>query len=118
TYTWATLPILILLMGNLPIWMADLKIHYNVIIHNTPVLLERIMGFGLVGILAVATINLLFLPPKPKGITWLVYPIMFLQWALFPLTLIVFGSIPATEAQTRLMLGGKFRLGFQVTKKT
>ncbi len=118
TYSWATLPILILLMGNLPIWVADQTIHYHVAIHNAPVLLERIMSFGLIGIMAVASMNLFFLPPRPKGINVGVYLIMFIQWILFPITLIFFGSIPSAEAQTRLMLGGKFRLGFQVTKKT
>jgi len=117
-YTWATLPILILLLGYLPIWIADQTIHYNVLIHNAPQILKIVMKFGLGGIMFISLFNLGFLPKKPKEVSWLAYPLMLLQWLLFPITMIFFGSIPATEAQTRLMLGGKFRLGFQVTKKT
>jgi len=116
-YTWATLPILILLLGYFPIWVADMTIHYNVLIHNAPQILERVMNFGLAGIIFISFLNTGFLPPKPKDVSWIKYPLMILQWVLFPISMIVFGSIPSAEAQTRLMLGGKHRLGFQVTKK-
>ncbi len=116
-YTWATLPILILILGYFPIWIADMTIHYNVLIHNAPQILKQIMNFGLAGIIFISFMNAGFLPPKPKDVSWIKYPLMILQWALFPISIIVFGSIPSTEAQTRLMLGGKYRLGFQVTKK-
>ncbi len=117
-YTWATLPILIMFLGYFPVWIADTTIHYNILIHNTPQILKRIMNFGLAGIMFISFLNIGFLPPRPKEVHQIKYILMVLQWILFPITMILFGSIPSIEAQTRLMLGGKFRLGFQVTKKT
>ena len=59
-----------------------------------------------------------FIPKKIKTNFWgrlSRYALMFLQWIIFPITMIIFGSIPAVDAQTRLMLG-KY-MGFNVTEK-
>jgi hypothetical protein len=56
-----------------------------------------------------------FLPPRPKNISRLIYLSFLFQWLLTPLISAVLGSIPALDAQTRLMMG-KY-LSFYVTPK-
>jgi hypothetical protein len=59
----------------------------------------------------------MILPKMPQKYPKWKYLIMLLQWLLMPITFIVFGAIPAIEAQTRLALGPKHHLGFFVTPK-
>ena len=113
-YSWATAPILIFALGRLPLWVAAHDPH--LIVQNAPYILEWLMGFAMVGIYASALASFFLLPPRPNKFKKSGWLIMLLQWILLPITLIVFGSIPATDAQTRLMLG-KY-LGFWVTEKS
>jgi hypothetical protein len=71
----------------------------------------------MVGIASSAILSILLLPRKPGGHTISDYFLYFLQWVFMPVTLIIFGAFPAVEAETRLMLGGRWRLGFWVTPK-
>ncbi|MFH0952094.1 MAG: glycosyltransferase family 2 protein [Patescibacteria group bacterium] len=117
-YSWSTAPILLFILGNLPIWVANWDgspIRNMAIVQNTPATISILMTGAMVGLLLSAVLSTIILPPKPKNHSILKYPLMVLQWVLFPLTMIIFGSIPATEAQTRLLLG-KY-LGFDVTAK-
>lgn len=112
-YTWATAPVLMFVLGWLPLWLA--KGQTNAIVQAAPFTLEQLMQFAMIGILISAMVALTLLPRRPDRVgrhTWIV---MIFQWALLPITFIVFGSLPAIDAQTRLMLG-KY-LGFSVTKK-
>ncbi|MBI2625582.1 glycosyltransferase family 2 protein [Candidatus Parcubacteria bacterium] len=99
-YSWATAPILIIILGRLPLFFADRAI--------------QDLTTAMVGLAATAVLSLVFLPPVPRGEKHR-YLMMFLQWILFPVNMIFFGSIPAIEAQTRLATGRY--LGFTVTKK-
>jgi hypothetical protein len=120
-YSWATAPIIILIMGQLPLWMAERNTTTTVLTQNAPLLLENLMRFGMIGLFIVALMSIIILPPIPKKIKvsfWgrlSRYSLMFLQWIIFPITMIIFGSIPAVDAQTRLMIG-KY-MGFLVTEK-
>lgn len=114
-YSWATAPILIFILGKLPLTVAPEAVKKIVIVQNAPLILEWLMTLAMVGVFVSAIFSMLIMPPRPKAQGKYKYLVMILQWALLPITLIVFGSIPAIEAQTRLMLG-KY-LGFWVTEK-
>ncbi len=117
-WSWATAPILITIMGRLPLWVASKDVHATAIAQTTPLILQWLMTFALIGLILNAILSTFLLPERPRGKkSWYKYPQMLLEWILFPITMIVFGSIPATDAQTRLLLGGKFKLGFWVSGK-
>lgn len=116
-YSWATAPLLMFLLGRLPLYLTTGSVREMAFVQNTPFTLQYIMTIAMVGTIIAMTLATRMLPPRPhtkKRWNWLV---MILQWALTPVTFIVFGSIPAIDAQTRLMLGGRFRLGFDVSDK-
>ncbi|MFC1663276.1 hypothetical protein ACFL04_03900 [Patescibacteria group bacterium] len=117
-YSWATAPILIFALGHLPLWVANWEgseIKELAFVQNAPYTLQILMTSAMIGLLLSAILSTIILPPKPKNNSYLKYPLMVIQWALFPIAMIVFGSIPATDAQTRLLFG-KY-LGFDVTAK-
>ena len=116
-YSWATAPIVILLAGYLPLRLASEVDRSTALFQNAPHVLALLMRLSMAGMIVIAVLYTIMLPVKPKEYDWRHYLVMLLQWAIVPVTLIIFGSIPAADAQTRLALGGRFRLGFWVTEK-
>jgi len=117
-FSWASAPILIFVLGRLALYVAEWRnLDTSVLVQNTPSVLSWLMTFSMMGIFVSAFLSLRLLPQLPANQKPWKYSIMILQWIFLPVTLIVFGSIPAIEAQTRLMLGPKYHLGFFVTPK-
>ncbi|MDO8669219.1 MAG: glycosyltransferase family 2 protein [Candidatus Buchananbacteria bacterium] len=116
-YSWAVAPLLILIVGRLPLYLASDADKATAFFQNAPRMLENLMFVGMVGLILNSIMYTLMLPTKPKNYSWCNYLIMVAQWVVFPVTMIIFGSVPAIDAQTRLMLGGKYKLGFWVTEK-
>lgn len=114
-YSWATAPLLLFVLGRLPLYVAGPAVKATVIAQNAPFVLEWLMRIGMVGIIVSAILSLRLLPPRPESEPKYKWLIMALQWVLLPINIIIFGAIPAAEAQTRLMIG-KY-LGFFVTPK-
>ncbi len=116
-HSWATNSLIIFALGWLPVLIGTGDFNQSVLSYNLPSITRYIMSFASLGIISSAILSVVLLPPKPEGIRLRHYALYLLQWALMPVTLILFGAFPALEAQTRLMLGGKYKLGFWVTPK-
>lgn len=114
---WATSALMILLLGRLPLLLGGEKFNVSVLSYNLPQLTSLLMNLAIVGVFLSAILSMMVLPEKPKWFKKRHYFIYLVQWILLPVNLMVFGAIPGLEAQTRMMLGGKYRLGFWVTPK-
>ncbi len=115
-YTWATAPLLIWLVGWLPFRVGHASLDTSVLAANAPMIIRWLMIGAMTGLIITAIITSVLLPARPAHRPLWYWPMMVLQWLLLPATMVVFGSIPAIDAQTKLMLGRY--LGFWVTEKT
>jgi len=116
-HSWATNALIIAVIGWMPMLLGGDRFNATVLSGNLPVITRTLMTVAMLGLVLSAIISTLLLPPKPKKYGIAKNLAMLLQWLLLPFSIIIFGAVPGLEAQTRLMLGGKFRLGFQVTPK-
>lgn len=116
-HSWATNVLIIFALGWLPVLIGGGGFNATILSYQLPKITRDIIGLSSIGIVSAAILSTVLLPPRP-GIRLRQYAWYILQWALMPVTLIIFGAIPALEAQTRLLLGGKWRLGFWVTPKS
>ena len=116
-YAWATNALLIFALGWLPLLLGGDRFNITILSYNLPKITSILLTIASVGIASSVILSILTLPPKQKWFKKWHYLLYVLQWVLMPVNLIFFGAIPGLDAQTRLMLGGKFRLGFWVTPK-
>lgn len=113
----ATNPLLIFLLGWLPLMLGGTVFNATLLSYNLPRVTRTLMTVAMLGLIGSAIISLSLLPPRPHHFGARRSVGMILQWLLIPVTITVFGAIPGLEAQTRLLLGGRWRLGFWVTPK-
>lgn len=111
----ATNPIVIFLLGWLPLLLGGSRFNTTVLSYNLPVITRDLMILAMCGLVVSAIISMSFLPSRPAHKSTSSILLMILQWALIPVTIIIFGAIPGLDAQTRLMLGRY--MGFWVTPK-
>jgi len=116
THSSATNSLIIFVLGWLPITLGTNRFDSTVLSYNLPHITKTIMLLAMVGLISSAIISLVMLPPRPPNFGRFRFVWMILQWLLFPINFILFGSIPALDAQTRLLFG-KY-MGFWITPKS
>ncbi len=118
-HSWATSSFIIFLFGVLPNIIGGEVFTTSVLSYNLPRLTGTLINMSVIGIVTSALLSVILIPPHTRKEPHQPYIYLFytLQWFLIPITFVMFSAIPALESQTRLMLGGKFRLGFWKTPK-
>ncbi len=114
-HSWATNAFIIAVIGWMPLLLGGDNFNSTVLSTNLPVITRTLMLMAMSGLVLSAIVSSILLPPKPKEYPAWKSVLVFAQWITLPFSIILFGSIPGLEAQTRLMFG-KY-LGFWVTPK-
>jgi cellulose synthase/poly-beta-1,6-N-acetylglucosamine synthase-like glycosyltransferase len=115
TWSLATNPLIIFMLGWLPLIIGGEEFNATLLSYNLPLITRDLMTLAMFGLIISAVISTSLLPSKPSKYRLSKYFSMILQWVLVPLTIPIFGAIPGLDAQTRLML--KKYMGFWVTPK-
>jgi hypothetical protein len=106
-WSMATNPIMILVLGWLPIVLGGSEFRDTVLSYNLPNITRDLMTIATLGLILSAIIAASLLPKVPSWVKNIkkVRVMMALQWILVPFTIVLFGSIPAIHAMTKLMTG-------------
>jgi len=114
-YTWAVWAVIVTFIAPLPILFGGGLFNQTTIGYNLPSVSAALFRISMMTIFIFIFITVKLLPPRPPDVKPQKRVIMIVQWFFSPVVAVVLGSIPAIDAQTRLMLG-KY-MTFQVTSK-
>ena len=89
---------------------------HAMVAYNLPNIVSIVETFASIGLIVSVFVSFKLLPKRPAKYRKSKSIGMFLQWILMPITSIVYQSVAAFYAQTRLMLG-LYMEKFDVTKK-
>lgn len=102
---WATWAIIISFITPCVILWARVTLQEDLVLFNLSYINATISHVLLIIMVLCIIMGKQFLPPRPKGVGRGFYISYILQWALLPFVSALLGSIPALDAQTRMMFG-------------
>jgi cellulose synthase/poly-beta-1,6-N-acetylglucosamine synthase-like glycosyltransferase len=112
--SWATLALLVT-FGGMVIPIVNPAFDKTTISQNLPVISSYILTFSFISLFLTVYMHEKIVPPRPTKWKFYQRVLSFFQWALVPVIILTFGTIPALDAQTRLMLGQYMK--YRVTNK-
>ncbi|MDD4939455.1 MAG: glycosyltransferase family 2 protein [Candidatus Omnitrophica bacterium] len=103
--SWAVWAMIIMLITPLPILFGGAFFSQTSIGYNLPRIGGLLLNFALGTSLIWIVLSMTILPKRPPDVKWFKYIMMVIEWALAPVIILILGSTPALDAQTRLALG-------------
>lgn len=115
-HSWATAPLILALLGWLPLIFGGDSFNESVLAHNLPFVTRYLMTIAMTGLILSMCLSFILLPPRPAKYSKKRYVYMFFQWFLVPIIAPTLGALPAIESQTRILMK-KYFGEFWVTEK-
>jgi cellulose synthase/poly-beta-1,6-N-acetylglucosamine synthase-like glycosyltransferase len=113
--SWATAPLILAFASSIPsVINPEAKTVF--VANQLPVIASYIQTIALSGVFVTLFISMKLLPPKPARYKSHRRLLLILQWALMPITSIIYNAAAAIYSQTRLMFG-RYLGTFDVTDK-
>jgi hypothetical protein len=112
--TWAVWAFIIGVIAPLPILLGGVFLQLPIGV-NLPRVTGLLLNFTLLTSLVWIFLSRTIVPPRPKHVSRFTHLVMFMEWIFVPGIILVLGSTPALDAQTRWMLNR--RLEFSATEK-
>ena len=109
----ATAPLLLFVSGWFP--LLNVEFRDTVLAFNLPIITSNLLTLSMLGISTALVLSIMLLPSPRKPYPFWKRSMHAIQWVFAPFVTIIFGAIPAIDAQTRLAFGK--RLEFVVTEK-
>lgn len=113
--TAASVSIIVAVGGWVPL-LINSDAYRDVVAHQLPDTIAMFQRVALIGIIVMVYLSFKLLPPRPERYKRTRNFWMLAQWAIMPLTAIVFLSFAALNAQARLF-AGRYLTKFDVTNK-
>jgi len=101
--TWAVWAVILVVIGYLPMLFGGAFFSQMAIAYNLPKITGLLFKFTLLTSLTWIFLSWTILPPRPKGASWLKNVLLVLEWVFVPFIILIVGSLPAIDAQSRLM---------------
>ena len=101
--TWAVWAVILGGIGYLPVLFGGVFFNQTAIAYNLPKITGLLFQFTILTSFTWIFLSWIILPARPKGVSWFKNVLLVLEWVFVPLIILIVGSAPALDAQSRLM---------------